>query len=177
LIFRLQCFKSAWLYAFLHDGLKFPVNYQRLRSASLVNNNDVQWTLGAILYKTRFLPIRFAESYLGHQNLFFIFLRTIQRVKSTVHYHQSNTDSITMIIVICTMVILCVFIFYRQICRATIRSLLFRRTILHASSSSSNFNQRYQLLTSVIIEDTPSLSNKYSNGKSSYSYNGRLRGI
>ncbi len=58
-IFRLQCFKSAWLYAFLHDGLKFPVNYERLRSASLVNNNDVQWTLGAILYKTRFLPLRF----------------------------------------------------------------------------------------------------------------------
>ena len=58
-LFRLQCFKSAWLYAFLHDGLKFPVNYQRLRSASLVNNNDVQWTLGAILYKTRFLPLRF----------------------------------------------------------------------------------------------------------------------
>jgi hypothetical protein len=58
-IFRLQCFKSAWLYTFLHDGLKFPVNYQRLRSASLVNNNDVQWTLGAILYKTRFLPLRY----------------------------------------------------------------------------------------------------------------------
>jgi hypothetical protein len=69
LTFFLFCFKarskcktfieSAWLYAFLHDGLKFPVNYQRLRSASLVNNNDVQWTLGAILYKTRFLPLRF----------------------------------------------------------------------------------------------------------------------
>ncbi len=58
-IFRLQCFKSAWLYAFLHDGLKFPVDYQRLRSASLVNNNDVQWTLGAILHKTRFLPLKF----------------------------------------------------------------------------------------------------------------------
>jgi len=29
----LQCFKSAWLYAFLHYGLKFPVDYQRFRSA------------------------------------------------------------------------------------------------------------------------------------------------
>jgi hypothetical protein len=57
-IFSLQCFKSAWLYAFLHDGLKFPIDYQRLRSASLVNNNDVQWTLGAILYKTRLIPLK-----------------------------------------------------------------------------------------------------------------------
>ncbi len=73
-ISRLQCFKSAWLYAFLHDGLKFPVNYQRLRSASLVNNNDVQWTLGAILYKTRFLPLRFGKFLFKILLFFLIFL-------------------------------------------------------------------------------------------------------
>jgi len=160
----LQCFKSAWLYAFLHDGLKFPVNYQRLRSASLVNNNDVQWTLGAILYKTRFLP-----------------LRAINQVKSTIHYRRTNTDSTIMIILICTMLIVCILIFYRKALRATIRSLFYRRSGLHSSSSSSNFNQRYQLLTSIVIEDSSSLSRVYSNGKtsksSSNSYNERLRSV
>ncbi|CAF3493822.1 unnamed protein product [Rotaria socialis] len=158
----LQCFKSAWLYAFLHDGLKFPVNYQRLRSASLVNNNDVQWTLGAILYKTRFLP-----------------LRTINQVKSTVHYRKSHTDSTVMIILICSMLFICVLMFYRKILRTKILSLFIRRSSLYSSPSNSNFNQRYQLLTSVIIDDSPSLSNIYSNGKStsSYSYNGRLRSV
>ena len=71
--FSLQCFKSAWLYAFLHDGLKFPMNYQRLRSASLVNNNDVQWTLGAILYKTRFLPLRFVLSFFVNETFVRLF--------------------------------------------------------------------------------------------------------
>lgn len=59
----MQCFKSAWLYAFLHDGLKFPLNYQHLQSASLINNNDVQWTLGAILYRTRFFPLKSVYLY------------------------------------------------------------------------------------------------------------------
>jgi Golgi nucleoside diphosphatase len=156
----LQCFKSAWLYAFLHDGLKFPVNYQRLRSASLVNKNDVQWTLGAILYKTRFLP-----------------LRSINQVKSTMHYRRSHTDSTAIIILICTMLLLCMLIFYRKILRATIRSLFYRRDGLYSSPSSSNFNQRYQLLTSVVIED----SHMYSSGKTSSSssslFNGRLRSV
>ncbi|CAF3614374.1 unnamed protein product [Adineta steineri] len=157
----LQCFKSAWLYAFLHDGLKFPVNYQRLRSASLVNNNDVQWTLGAILYKTRFLP-----------------LRAINQVKSTLHYKQSHRDSSAIIILICAMLVMCILIFYRQILRAKIRLLFYRRVGLHSSSSSSNFNQRYQLLTSVVIDDSPSLSRMYSSDKiSSSSYNGRMRSV
>lgn len=87
--FSLQCFKSAWLYAFLHDGLKFPVNYQRLRSASLVNNNDVQWTLGAILYKTRFLPLRFVSTcfreFFVNESLLFLLERWIKwKVQCTI---------------------------------------------------------------------------------------------
>ncbi|CAF0793243.1 unnamed protein product [Rotaria sordida] len=163
----LQCFKSAWLYAFLHDGLKFPINYERLRSASLVNNNDVQWTLGAILYKTRFLP-----------------LRAINQVKSTIHYRRTHTDSTAMIILICSMLLLCVLIFYRKILRAKIRTFFYRRNGLHLSSSSSNFNQRYQLLTSIVIDDSPSLSYTYTSGKalqtsssSSSLYNERLRSV
>ncbi|CAF4558014.1 unnamed protein product [Rotaria sp. Silwood1] len=160
----LQCFKSAWLYAFLHDGLKFPVNYQRLRSASLVNNNDVQWTLGAILYKTRFLP-----------------LRAINQVKSTMHYRRTHTDSTIMIILIGSMLLLCLLIFYRKTLRSKIRSVFYRRNGLYSSSSSSNFNQRYQLLTSIVIDSSPSFSNIYTNGKplntSSFSYTERLRSV
>lgn len=148
--FLLQCFKSAWLYAFLHDGLRFPVNYQRLRSASLVNNNDVQWTLGAILYKTRFLP-----------------LRSINQVKSAVHYRRHNTDSTMMLLLIFTMLLICVLIFYRKALRATIRSMVYRRNGLHSSPSNSNFNQRYQLLTAVVVDDSSSLSYVYSSGKKS----------
>ncbi len=102
-------------------------------------------------------------------------------MKSTLHYRRTNTDSTIMIILICTMLMLCVLIFYRKVLRATIRSLFFRRTGLHSSSSSSNFNQRYQLLTAIVIEDSSSLSNTYSSGKASKSslasYNGRLRNV
>lgn len=43
----------------LHEGFQFPVDYPSLRTAQLVYDREVQWTLGAILYKTRFLPLRY----------------------------------------------------------------------------------------------------------------------
>ncbi|XP_010211420.1 PREDICTED: ectonucleoside triphosphate diphosphohydrolase 7, partial [Tinamus guttatus] len=52
------CFKSAWMYQVLHQGFRFPLDYPSLRTAQLVYDREVQWTLGAILYKTRFLPLR-----------------------------------------------------------------------------------------------------------------------
>ncbi|XP_066410697.1 ectonucleoside triphosphate diphosphohydrolase 7 isoform X1 [Molothrus aeneus] len=55
---KYQCFKSAWMYKVLHEGFQFPVDYPSLRTAQLVYDREVQWTLGAILYKTRFLPLR-----------------------------------------------------------------------------------------------------------------------
>ncbi|XP_063101127.1 ectonucleoside triphosphate diphosphohydrolase 7 isoform X1 [Cavia porcellus] len=55
---RYQCFKSAWMYQVLHEGFHFPYDYPNLRTAQLVYDREVQWTLGAILYKTRFLPLR-----------------------------------------------------------------------------------------------------------------------
>ncbi|XP_064600465.1 ectonucleoside triphosphate diphosphohydrolase 4-like isoform X2 [Liolophura sinensis] len=61
--FRLQCFKSAWIHAVLHDGFKFPTTYTNFRSAQLVNGKDVQWTLGALIYRTRFIPLREIEKH------------------------------------------------------------------------------------------------------------------
>lgn len=55
---RYQCFKSAWMYEVLHSGFRFPGNYLSLKTAQLVYDKEVQWTLGAILFKTRFLPLR-----------------------------------------------------------------------------------------------------------------------
>ncbi|XP_060245893.1 ectonucleoside triphosphate diphosphohydrolase 7 isoform X3 [Meriones unguiculatus] len=55
---KYQCFKSAWMYQVLHEGFHFPYNYPNLQTAQLVYDREVQWTLGAILYKTRFLPLR-----------------------------------------------------------------------------------------------------------------------
>ncbi|KAM8841822.1 ectonucleoside triphosphate diphosphohydrolase 7-like isoform 1-T1 [Synchiropus picturatus] len=55
---KYQCFKSAWVFEVLHSGFRFPADYPSLRTAQLVYDKEVQWTLGAILFKTRFLPLR-----------------------------------------------------------------------------------------------------------------------
>ncbi|XP_030638138.1 ectonucleoside triphosphate diphosphohydrolase 4 isoform X2 [Chanos chanos] len=55
---KYQCFKSAWMYEVFHSGFSFPVGYENLKTALLVYDKEVQWTLGAILYRTRFLPLR-----------------------------------------------------------------------------------------------------------------------
>ncbi|XP_038141712.1 ectonucleoside triphosphate diphosphohydrolase 4 isoform X2 [Cyprinodon tularosa] len=55
---KYQCFKSAWTYEVLHTGFSFPTTYKNLKTALLVYDKEVQWTLGAILYRTRFLPLR-----------------------------------------------------------------------------------------------------------------------
>ncbi|KAJ8285913.1 hypothetical protein GJAV_G00032410 [Gymnothorax javanicus] len=55
---KYQCFKSAWMYEVFHSGFSFPTAYENLRTALLVYDKEVQWTLGAILYRTRFLPLR-----------------------------------------------------------------------------------------------------------------------
>lgn len=46
------------MYEVLHSGFSFPANYKNLKTALLVYDKEVQWTLGAILYRTRFLPLR-----------------------------------------------------------------------------------------------------------------------
>ncbi|KAK0070415.1 ectonucleoside triphosphate diphosphohydrolase 7 [Biomphalaria pfeifferi] len=58
---ELQCFKSAWMTQIFHKGFSFPTSYSQFTSAQLVNGKDVGWTLGALIYKTRFLPLRDIE--------------------------------------------------------------------------------------------------------------------
>ncbi|XP_075994542.1 ectonucleoside triphosphate diphosphohydrolase 7-like isoform X2 [Genypterus blacodes] len=65
---KYQCFKSAWMYEVLHSGFRFPVTYRSLRTAQLVYDKEVQWTLGAILFRTRFLPLRDLQQETFRQN-------------------------------------------------------------------------------------------------------------
>jgi hypothetical protein len=58
-----ECFKSVWVLTVLHEGLKMPPSYNQYKSAYAVNGNQVQWTLGALLYRTRFFPLRAVEKH------------------------------------------------------------------------------------------------------------------
>uniref|UniRef100_A0AAQ6AQ33 nucleoside-triphosphate phosphatase n=1 Tax=Amphiprion ocellaris TaxID=80972 RepID=A0AAQ6AQ33_AMPOC len=65
---KYQCFKSAWMFEVLHSGFRFPSDYPSLKTAQLVYDKEVQWTLGAILFKTRFLPLRDLQQETLRQN-------------------------------------------------------------------------------------------------------------
>jgi len=53
-----QCFKSAWVSLVLHEGLNFPKTGKKLTSLQTINGTEIQWALGALIYRTRFLPLR-----------------------------------------------------------------------------------------------------------------------
>ncbi|VDM46310.1 unnamed protein product [Toxocara canis] len=55
---RSQCFKSAWIAAVLHTGFSLDKSKNRFRSVFDVNGEEVQWTLGAMLYNMRYFPLR-----------------------------------------------------------------------------------------------------------------------
>ena len=44
----------------LHEGLRFPSNYTKLVSAKELSGHSLQWALGALVYHTRCLPVRWA---------------------------------------------------------------------------------------------------------------------
>ena len=50
--------KSAWVSLVLHEGLGFPEDNISLQSTGGINGQNVQWPLGALLYYTRYLPLR-----------------------------------------------------------------------------------------------------------------------
>lgn len=62
-LYRQQCFKASWITTVLHEGLKFPKSYHSLRSVQYIQNKEVQWTLGALLHRTRYLPLRYVGRY------------------------------------------------------------------------------------------------------------------
>lgn len=56
---KYQCFKSSWMSLVLHNALGFPGDHSLLQSANKIQGRNVQWTLGALLYRTRFMPLRY----------------------------------------------------------------------------------------------------------------------
>lgn len=63
-----ECFKSVWVMVLLHDGLHMPNSYNKYKSVSIVGGSTVQWTLGALLYRTRFFPLQSIERAIGGDN-------------------------------------------------------------------------------------------------------------
>lgn len=93
--YRLQCFKSAWMFLVLHEGLGFPLNYEHLTSTEYVNEQQIHWTLGALLYKTKYFPLREIEK---HRN-------TARHVKLSQDLQHSylllSLCTLTVVVAIC----------------------------------------------------------------------------
>ena len=84
-----QCFKSVWVTAALHEGLLFPPGYGHLTSApNTVHGQVVHWTLGALLYRTRFFPLRYEDTkiYCYKRTKKNVILKTGRCVRPTYSY-------------------------------------------------------------------------------------------
>lgn len=49
---RTECFKAVFADTFLTEGLMMPHNYKGLTTVGKINDNDIDWTLGAVLDKS-----------------------------------------------------------------------------------------------------------------------------
>ncbi|KAI3650673.1 hypothetical protein MP228_004154 [Amoeboaphelidium protococcarum] len=47
---ELSCFKSSWVSVMLHDGFGYKSTFQDFKSVLEINDTDVSWTLGAVIY-------------------------------------------------------------------------------------------------------------------------------
>ncbi len=68
---KTQCFKSAWVAVALHQGLAFPESYSHLTAApNSINGRVIHWTLGALIYRTRFIPRRYVFRFFFYTYFF-----------------------------------------------------------------------------------------------------------
>jgi len=116
--YRLQCFKSAWLLALLHHGLDFPVHYKHLTSVQFLQGHEVHWSLGALLYKTKFFP-----------------LRDIEKRQSSLHQQsawQTTSDlrqshALALFVFLFVSVLVCLYVFKQRRRGGNVST--FRRTV------------------------------------------------
>jgi len=87
---RQQCFKSAWVPMVLHQGFNFPKHGKKLTTLQSIGGTEVQWALGALIYKSRFLPLRQDE---------------VTGVATHVH-HISSFDSSLVLLIICMSLVI-----------------------------------------------------------------------
>lgn len=111
-----QCFKSVWITSLLHDGLRMPWSYTKYRSASTVNDEQVQWTLGALLYRTRFFPLRVIEQqYEPHSGVQY----SVSRLNGSRTSYYLNY---TLFILCMIAVVVCIAIYLRHLHRMVNKS-------------------------------------------------------
>ncbi|XP_029644808.1 ectonucleoside triphosphate diphosphohydrolase 7-like isoform X2 [Octopus sinensis] len=99
---KLQCFKAAWMSLVLHDGLKFPRTYRHFYSTQKIDGKDVQWTLGALIHRTRYLPLREIEQMSPHQ----------KGHASNWNFNHSYHFYYEYLIVLCFLIVAMAVIFY-----------------------------------------------------------------
>lgn len=125
---RLQCFKAAWMSVVLHHGFKFPRNYRHFYSTQKIDGKDVQWTLGALIHRSRYLPLREIDQSYDSNSLH----SSLWASKHTHHFYYEY------LILLCFLVVVMAIILY------------VRRLRLIPSSSSSS--------TSPLSSSSPSSS-------------------
>ncbi|CAG2166084.1 unnamed protein product [Oppiella nova] len=121
-----QCFKSAWASSVLHEGFKMPSSYTKFKSASTVNHQQVQWTLGALLYRTRFFP-----------------LRAIEQQYSGVSHSTTNTSYYVnyAIFILCMIaVVVCIIIYLKHLHKMVNTSSIYMNDILDAKLMHPNID-------------------------------------
>ena len=120
-------------------GFDFPASYSHLTSAQLVNGKDVGWTLGALLYKTRFLPLRDVER---RQELHMSgSLSTWQRVARLPDLH--------FLLVLCVLVVLAAIVAYMRWLKCCPRTQDLQRVPSMSYFMTDNQNQMEQGMGSM----------------------------
>lgn len=98
---KFQCFKAAWMTTVLHQGYKFPQNYTKLRSAFYIAGKEVQWTLGAILYRTRFLPLREVQLRSQYKSSYHAFWSYVTELQFRVIFLVCSVTVLAAILLYC----------------------------------------------------------------------------
>ncbi|XP_075676516.1 ectonucleoside triphosphate diphosphohydrolase 7-like [Dermatophagoides pteronyssinus] len=102
-----QCFKSSWIFTILHSGFRMPRNYQKFRSISMLNDEPVQWTLGALIFRTRFFPLRTLDQQHGVMS------------EHVVNLHESTTINFYLQYLLFTLcmlaVIFCIILYLHRL--------------------------------------------------------------
>ncbi|RWS12840.1 ectonucleoside triphosphate diphosphohydrolase 7-like protein [Dinothrombium tinctorium] len=116
-----ECFKSAWITTVLHKGLRMPKTYKNYKSSLTVNSNQVQWTLGALLYRTRYFPLREIEKQTGvvEQHL-------SHRIVSSYINHA-------LFLLCMTAVVACIVVYLRHLHQMVNQNIVGRSSVSYTS--------------------------------------------
>ncbi|XP_067940553.1 ectonucleoside triphosphate diphosphohydrolase 7-like isoform X2 [Watersipora subatra] len=55
---RVECFKVSWIMTVFHEGLHFSKRFENFLPVNEIGGEEVQWSLGALIHKTRHLAAK-----------------------------------------------------------------------------------------------------------------------